>query len=704
MNHQIFSNLQNLPDVGEKLAQFLSKLVGGKRIIDLLYHQPSHTLQKHFLPPLYQVKSKEIIIAKVKVESHIKPTKSSQPFRVLCFAPSGYLTLIFFKTFPNYIEKNFAIGAEIAVSGVVEKFNDGLQISHPDYVVPATMVDKIPKTEVVYPLIANFSQKFVRWKIAAALEKVDDLPEWINAEFLKQQNWPSWKQAILTLHNPTDEATNNKARKRLAFDELFASQIANLIAKKHLKNKSGTALIASNTLKTKLIDALPFKLTAGQKKVLGEIEQDLTENKKMLRLLQGDVGSGKTIVAFLAMLSAVENKKQAVIICPITLLALQHHKNFQQFAKILDIKIAILTSKTTKKNKQKILENLKNGEIDIIIGTHALLEPDIIFKDLAMIVIDEQHRFGVEQRMRLVDKGKNSNSSWANVLLMSATPIPRSLMMTFYGDMDISILNEKPKNRTHIDTRVISVDKEQEILQAIVRGMQNGEKIYWVCPLIDEPEESSDALAVKENTKENDLNNVTARFLEFRNKFGEARVGLIHGRMKEKEKDAVMEKFVGGELQMLVATTVIEVGIDVSDATIIVIENCENFGLSQLHQLRGRVGRGSKQSYCLLLYGKKLSHNGKRRLEVMKNSNDGFLIAEEDLKLRGSGELVGTRQSGLPEYKIANLDFDLDLLTTANRHAQFVLENQSDVIDKNALRILLRIFNYDECLKMVFGG
>jgi ATP-dependent DNA helicase RecG len=738
VNQQIFSSLQNLDGIGDKLVGFLSGLIGGNRIVDLLYHQPSHILPKKFLPPLYEISGKELIITKVKVEAHIKPAKSSQPFRVRCFAPSGYLTLIFFKTFPNYIERNFPIGAEIVVSGMAERFNDELQIAHPDYVFPASQIDRIPKDEIVYPAIGAFSQKFLRSKIALALEKTTDLPEWINGDLLKEQGWKSWRESMFELHYSSFSSSSQRklgsreagigrdpsfrwddgllrdddrrddismARKRLAFDELLASQLANLIAKKYLKTTNGQALTAKNILRQKLLEALPFKLTSGQQKVLSEIDSDLTSTKKMLRLLQGDVGSGKTIVAFLAMLLAVENKKQAAIICPITLLAFQHHKNFAELAEKIGVKIAILTSKTTKKNKQKILHDLKNGEIDILIGTHALLEPDIIFKDLSLVVIDEQHRFGVVQRMKLVEKG-----SKVDVLLMSATPIPRSLMMTFYGDMDISILSEKPKNRLAIDTRVISQNKELEIIEAFSRAIKNGEKIYWVCPLIEESM-SDENLPISslqggnaEDFKTDDLSNVTARFNQFKKLFGEEKVGIIHGKMKEKEKDQIMNDFISGNTQILVATTVIEVGIDVRDATIIVIENCEQFGLSQLHQLRGRVGRGEKPSFCILLYGKKLSTNGKQRLSIMKNSNDGFFIAEEDLKLRGQGEMAGKRQSGLPEYKIANLNFDLDLLQIANRHAQLLLENKGKKIDKETLKILLKIFNYDECFKLVFGG
>lgn len=680
MTYQIFSNLTNLPGIGSKLSLLLEKLIDGNRIVDLLYHKPSYVVEKKFLPHLYDIKNKELIIAKVKVEAHLKPFNSRQPFRVRCYAPSGYLTLVFFKVFPNYIEKNFPIGAEIVVSGAAERFNEGLQMAHPDYVFPVSALDKIPKNDVVYPAIANLSQKFIRAKIAEALKQTPDFPEWIDQNFLKKQNWKSWKCSMQELHSNIAES----ARKRLAFDELLSSQIANLIAKEQMQKQIGVKLISKNILRQKLLAILPFQLTAGQKKVLDEIDNDLSSENKMLRLLQGDVGSGKTIVAFLAMLTAIENKKQAAIIAPIALLALQHFKNLNYWAEKIGIKIAVLTSKTTKKNRDKILQDLKNGELDILIGTHALLEPDVIFKDLALIVIDEQHRFGVVQRLKLVEKSNN-----ANVLLMSATPIPRSLMMTLYGDMEISVLNEKPHNRVTIDTRVISQNKEEEILSAILRAIKNNEKIYWICPLIEESEEL-------------EFSNVNARFEQFQKIFGKEKVGLIHGKMKEKEKNQVMSEFADGALKILIATTVIEVGIDVKDATIMVIENCEQFGLSQLHQLRGRVGRDQKQSYCILLYGKKIGENGKKRLAIMKNSNDGFFIAEEDLKLRGSGQMLGTKQSGLPEYKIADLTLDLDLFTPAKHNAQLILNR--GINENAAAQNLLEIFKLDECLKLVFGG
>ncbi|MFT6077619.1 MAG: ATP-dependent DNA helicase RecG [Myxococcota bacterium] len=689
---KIFLPISSLAGVGEKLSGFLSRLVEGKRVLDLLYHFPTHSNLKKFLPSLHKVQNKDLIIAKVKVESHIKPINNRGPLKVRCYSSSGYLNLVFFKTFPNYIERNFPINAEIVVSGVVEKFGLELQMSHPDYVFPADKIDKIPKNEIIYPSIGAFSQKFLRGKISQALTCLKDFPdniEWIDQNLMKQENWQSWKESIFNLHN--SEHNLPQTRRRLAFDEILATQIASQIAKKYLKAKNGRALNVSENLREKLLSSLSFDLTCGQKEVLRQIDQDLTSNKKMLRLLQGDVGSGKTIVALLAMLLAVSNKKQAAIICPITLLAFQHYRSFEKITNEIGIKIALLTSKTTKKNKQKILDDLASGQIDILIGTHSLIEPDVVFKDLAIAVIDEQHRFGVVQRMKLSEKG-----SQVDVLLMSATPIPRSLMMTFYGDMDISSLSEKPKNRLSIDTRVISQNKEDQVLGAISRALKNGDKIYWICPLIEESEENPQP--------EGGLNNVTDRFTQFQKLFGKEKVDLIHGKMKEKEKDQIMNNFISGQTQVLVATTVIEVGIDVSDATVIVIENPENFGLSALHQLRGRVGRGEKQSFCILLYGKRLGENGKKRLSIMKNSNDGFFIAEEDLKLRGSGQMIGTKQSGLTTYKIANLDSDLDLIKIAHRQAQYLLEKDLSDSEKEKIKTLLKIFNYHECFKLLFGG
>jgi len=693
----LFLNLRFLAKVGPKIAKFLQNLTNGDQVLDLLYHFPSDVINKSYLPKLDEVLDKEMVIIKVKVDAIKLPSTSRNPIKIECSNSSGNLNLIFFKVFPGYVEKNFKIGSEIIISGKIEKFYYGLQIAHPEYVVASNLINQIPRSEVIYPLSAGINQKFLRGKIIEILDKIPNLPEWIDLNLLKKNNWESWKNSLIKIHNPknsSDFDPHNLARKRLAYDELLALSLANQISRKKINHEIGRKTIGDNSLQQKLIVALPFQLTTAQEKVLSEIYADMESEKKMLRLLQGDVGSGKTIVAFLAMIKAVEEKKQAAIIVPIALLAEQHFTNFSKLAENLKIKITILTSKTTKKKKAQIIESLQNGEIDIIIGTHALIYPEIIFKNLSLIVIDEQHRFGVLQRLELTKKGIKPD-----LLLMSATPIPRSLMMTLYGDMDISILDKKPTNRATIDTRVMPIIKIDEIYQGISRALNNGEKIYWICPLIEKSEVE---------IEDSDISNVTSRYQLFCQKFGKEKVALIHGQMKDAQKDKIMEQFsaINSTIQILVATTVIEVGIDVTDATIMIIENCEKFGLSQLHQLRGRVGRGDKKSYNILLYGKEISALGKARLAIMKESDDGFKIAEEDMKMRGTGQVLGTKQSGFPEYKIANLAFDYDLLAIANRQAQFMLNQDPELINNNGktAKILLELFNYHECIKLIHGG
>lgn len=694
----LFSNLRFLDKVGPKIGELLQNLTNSNQVFSLLYHFPSAVINKSYLPKLYEVLDKEVVIIKVKIDVINQPKISKHPIKIGCSNTTGNLNLIFFKVFPGYVEKNFKVNSEIAISGKIEKFNHGLQIVHPEYVVASNLIDQIPKSEVIYPLSAGINQKFLRNKINEVLDKISDLPEWIDQNLLKKNNWSSWKNSLIKIHHPKnseDFLPDNLARKRLAYDELLALSLANQISRKRINHEIGRKIIGDNSLRKRLITNLPFKLTSAQEKVLTEIYADMESEKKMLRLLQGDVGSGKTIIAFLAMLKAVEEKKQAAIIVPIALLAEQHFANLSKLVKNFPLKIEILTSKATKKKKAKIIEDLKKGEIDIIIGTHALIYPEIIFKDLSLIIIDEQHRFGVLQRLKLSKKGIAPD-----LLLMSATPIPRSLMMTLYGDMDISILDKKPTNRIEIDTRVMPITKIDEIYQGIDRAIKNNEKIYWICPLIDESE-----IITKE---EADISNVTARYLLFCQKFGKEKVALIHGQMKSSEKDKIMEQFAAknSTFQILVATTVIEVGIDVPDATIMIIENCEKFGLSQLHQLRGRVGRSDKKSYNILLYGKEISALGKTRLGIMKENNDGFKIAEEDMKMRGTGQVLGTKQSGFPEYKIANLAFDYELLSIANRQAQFMLNKDPELIssDSKAARILLELFNYNECIKLIHSG
>lgn len=693
-----FSNKQNLSEfflplsalhrAGPFISKALTKLVGGDRIFDLLLHKPMRAENISICPRLFEVQNDELVIVKGKVESHVKPAKKSQPYKVICYSPTGFISLIFFRIFPSQIAK-MVVGSEIAILGNLTRLAGENKIVHPHEVLPVSEIEKLPKINVVYPLCAGITQKFLNQKIRQILAKDINCEEWLNEELLKKQGWMGFVEALRFLHfyNNSASEKNILARQRLAYDELLAWQIATLIAKENTKKNKNFALPAKD-FSEDFLRELPFEPTNSQAQAINEIRGEIFSAKKMLRILQGDVGSGKTIVAIAACLQAISKNKQACIIAPTTVLAKQHLSYFRKFLEKFGLQIELLTSANTKKQKEKILQNLLDGKIDILISTHAVLEDDVVFKDLGLAVIDEQHRFGVMQRLKLYNKGSD-----VDVLLMSATPIPRSLMMALYGDMDISILSEKPKNRQEISTLIMSQEKIADNYEALRRAISKGEKVYWICPAIEEENEV-------------ELASVNKRFSELLKIFGAENLVLLHGKMSEKEKESAMQEFAFGSKKIMVATTVIEVGIDVSDATIILIEDAQNFGLAQLHQLRGRVGRGEKKSFCILLYGKKFGGNGRQRLEILKNSNDGFFIAEEDLKMRGSGDLVGTKQSGFPEFKIADLVFDSDLLKIANKNARVILHD--DVLltaEKNAkYQFLLRLFKYDDCLNIKNSG
>ncbi len=687
--------LSSLNRIGPALTKYLGRLLGGDKIIDLLLHSPLRSEPITICPRLFEMENNELVILRLRVEEHVKPENPRQPYKVICSAASGYVSLIFFKIFPSQIEK-MPLGNEIAVLGYLEKKFMGKKmeftIAHPQEILPISDIEKLPKINVIYPLAAGITQRFISQKINEVLRKIsEEKIEWIDNNLVEQQLWPSFFEALKGLHY-FNNISPQLSKKRLAYDELLAWQIAILLTKNDNEKKKNftkkTKNLAENFLQT-----LPFELTKSQLKSIAEIFAEINSDKKMLRLLQGDVGSGKTVVAIAACLEAISQNKQACVIVPITILAKQHFNYFKKLLENVGIDIEIITSATTKKQKAKILSDLKEGKIDILIGTHAILEDDVIFRNLGMAIIDEQHRFGVMQRLKLVEKGID-----VDVLLMSATPIPRSLMMGLYGNMDISILNEKPKNRQKIETLVMSDKKTDKVCESIKRAIAKGEKIYWICPAIEEIEESDD-LTLLQNKK---LTNVKEKFRELTQIFGDENVALIHGKMKEKEKEKAMIDFAKSG-KILVATTVIEVGIDISDATIIIIENAENFGLSQLHQLRGRVGRSDRKSFCILLYGERFGLNGQKRLNILKESDDGFFIAEEDLKMRGSGELLGTKQSGFPEFRIADLGFDADLLKIARKNAEVILLKDEKLEDFK-YQNLLKIFGYDDCLKMMDGG
>lgn len=690
--NQLLLPLSSLKRVGPTLVTFLTKLVGQNKVFDLLLHKPTRAERISILPRISETENGSLIIIKAKVESHIKPATNRQPYKVICYTTSGYITLVFFKIFPSQIAK-MPIGSEISILGTLQKTSVENQISHPQEILPANQIDLLPKINVIYPLSTAISQKFLTQKIHESLSKLDSKnEEWIDENLLKQKNWPEFSKALKNLHYFASNITKNTSevsRQRLAYDELLAWQFASLITKNQSARKKAF-VNSSKDLSANFISSLPFKLTNSQLSTIKEISSEISSTKKMLRLLQGDVGSGKTIVAILACLKTISQDKQTCLIVPTAVLAKQHLSYFKKLLKEKGINIEILIGSTTKKQKNKIIDDLYSGKIDILISTHAALEDNVKFKDLGLAIIDEQHRFGVIQRLKLVEKGAD-----VDVLLMSATPIPRSLMMGLYGDMDISILNEKPKNRQEIETLVMSAKKIGAIYEAIERTISRGEKIYWVCPAIDENEEIS-------------LVSAKQKFSELGKILGEENIALLHGKMKESEKEKIMNNFIAADsdVKLLVATTVIEVGIDVPDATVMVIENSEHFGLSQLHQLRGRVGRSDKKSYCILLYGEKYGLNGQKRLNILRQSNDGFFIAEEDLKMRGSGELLGTKQSGFPEFRIADLSIDSDLLKTTHKQAKLILNEdlKLEKVQNLKYKNLLLLFGYDEYLRNVNSG
>lgn len=688
----LFSSLINLKGVGEKTLKDYKKLLFSEknlqeneqlRIADLLFHLPEKILERKRIANIDDSYLGNYVIAEIKVINHINPANRKLPYQINCFLGNRIFSLTYYNYYETYLKNKFKENAELAISGKLEKFIDIYQIVHPDYIFPKNKIDLIPEFEPIYPLTYNVYNKDITTKISEIINNLKELPEWLDQNLLKKNDWLSWKESLINLHKPKNnfDLKNNKFIERLAFDELLAEQLTlNII--KNYKLTSGNKKVLENKnkkLQEYFINSkLPFSLTNDQKKSLIEIENDTFSSKCMSRLLQGDVGSGKTITAFLAMLNYIENRKQCVLMVPTSILATQHYEYLSKLCENENINIALLTGKIKGKTREKILDDLKDGNIDILIGTHALIEENVIFKDLAFVIIDEQHRFGVEQRLKLISKSKD-----VDILSMTATPIPRTLALTIFSDMEISAIREKPKNRKEIITTVLSTDKYDELIEKIkekiINNNTNKEKIFWICPLVEESENFN-------------LSNVEQRYEEFCKIFGEDKIAFIHGKLKESEKDKIMEDFANAESekQILIATTVIEVGIDVKDATVIIIEHSERFGLSQLHQLRGRVGRGEKQSYCMLLYGKEnVGKNTFRRLSIMKNTNNGFIIAEEDLKIRGIGDMIGSKQSGIKEYLVADLDRDFQLLQLASVISEKIIKENKIANYK----LLLYLFN-----------
>ena len=685
----LFSNVILIKGIGEKTIKLLQKLIFSKkdllegeknvRMVDLLYHLPEKILKRKFIKNFLEIEAGGENILKLTVIEHKAPQlHTKRPFVVVGELENGSeIDIVFYKVFENYINSRFKLNSKIIVSGKIESYNNRYQLVHPDFAVPENQENLIPLFEAIYPLTAGlFNKELVRY-LDEILSKVNDLGEWLSDDILKIKQWDSWKVSLVNLHKPKEffDVKNNSFIYRLAFDELLAEQLAlNIVKSRNTKEKIDKNLIKGTLQEYFIKEKIAFELTEDQQKVLAEITEDTFSDKKMMRLLQGDVGSGKTIVAFLSALHYIENRKQVSIMVPTSILASQHFENIKLLCEKDNLKVELLTGKIKGKKREKILEDLKNGAIDILIGTHALIEDNVEFKELAFVVIDEQHRFGVEQRLKLIKKNKN-----IDILSMTATPIPRTLSLTIYNDMDLSVIKTKPKNRKEIITSSLSIDKYELLLQRVKEKIKFDEKIYWICPLIEESEKI-------------DLSNVEDKYKELSVIFGAEKISCIHGRMKQKEKDDIMEDFSNNnEKKILIATTVVEVGVDIKNATIIIVEHPERFGLSQLHQLRGRVGRGDRQSYCIFLYNyDNITKNSIKRMDIMKNTNDGFLIAEEDLKIRGIGEVLGLKQSGEMDYKIADLNRDFYLLQEASVLARKIVaeKNIKQYID------LLFLFNY----------
>ncbi|MCQ2965226.1 MAG: ATP-dependent DNA helicase RecG [Alphaproteobacteria bacterium] len=681
-----FMDINTLKGIGTKTALLCEKLCGTK-IIDLLFHIPSHYIDRSIKTTITEAPNNEIVTLKVETVQHILPSSKKSPYRVICKDETGIISVIFFHAYGNYPEKQLPIGQKRFICGKFERNKSSFcQMIQPDYIVTETNLNQIPIIDPIYPLTASLSCKVLSKSIKLACEKIPDLPEW---QILNQTNNITFKQALKLIHNPIDKKnfeSINSCIERLAYDELLANQLALAIIRNKIKLSNGLKIKSNKKYFKQVLNSLPFSLTAAQNKVLHEIIEDLQSSKKMTRIVQGDVGSGKTIIALLSMLFVLDAGFQSALMAPTDILANQHYEKFKKYIGD-DIPIALITGKIKGKTRKDILEKISNGEIKLVIGTHSIFSEDVTFKNLALAITDEQHKFGVNQRLLLSKKGEH-----VDVLAMTATPIPRTLALTAYGDMDISKIDMLPPERKEIQTSVMSIEKISQLCQSLTKIINAKNKIYWVCPLVED-NESLDFAAAKK------------RFEEL-SKFFPNRVGLLYGKMTVEEKKQVMDDFISDKLDILVSTTVIEVGVDVPSATVIVIENAQRFGLAQLHQLRGRVGRNSTQSYCILLYSTPLTDIAKQRLNIMKNSQDGFYIAEQDLKLRGCGEILGTKQSGLPEFKIADLEKHIHLLNKATTDAANIIKNDPHLISSRgkALRLLLYLFQKENAIQLLSAG
>ena len=679
--YKLFSNLETIKGIGPKNAKLIERLCG-KYLLDLILHRPIAYIDRRNSPKIKDLSNNSIVTLILKVDGHTPSFNKRMPYKITCSDDTGQLNIVYFNLRGPYLKKMFPIGSKKVVSGKVEEFNGIFQMTHPQHIADESNLDSVKKIECVYPLTAGISSKIIQKSINSSLAIIDDLPEWIPNDYLQKNNWTSWKKSIYEMHNPNElkEDKEDIYLNRLVFDELLSQQLTVRLIKNKISKLKGNTIKPNGSLLEQLKSHLSFELTDDQNQAIKEISKDQSSPNKMLRLIQGDVGSGKTIVALHSMIQCAENSKKSILMAPTEILAEQHYNTIKLFAEKLKLSCTLITA-SNKKNH--------NYESDILIGTHALFQDKVSIDNIGLIVIDEQHRFGVHQRILLNEKAGNE----CDILLMTATPIPRTLELASYGDMDITKIVQKPKNRKPIITKSINLNKIESLKEALTKKLKQQEKIYWVCPLVDE----SDKM---------DLQSVNQRVLDIQKYYKDFNVEMVHGQMKQEEKNKIMDNFKSFKTQILVATSVIEVGIDDPDATVIIIENSERFGLSQLHQLRGRVGRGTKQSTCILLFDGPLTENAKKRINVMKETNDGFKIAEEDLSIRGAGEILGTRQSGLPNFRLTDLNVHKSLMAQAREMAIKIVDKDPELSSDQgkSLRLLLHLFNNQVAIDYLKSG
>jgi ATP-dependent DNA helicase RecG len=676
----LFAPLTSLRGIGPALAGLLAKATGGERVIDLLFHLPDSYIDRRTRPTIAAARPGQTVTLEVEVVRHEPPARARQPWRVIVRDATGFAELVFFS--PSRVAR-MQVGARLLVSGKLDRFADRLTMPHPEHIVPAGQAERLPPIEPVWPLTAGLWPRQVAGAMAQALERVTELPEWHDPALMRREGWPGFAAALHAVQAP-QAPPEPGARARLAYDELLAGQVALQVVRGRVRARPGRALTGDDSLRARALDRFGHPPTLAQAAALVEIDADLAAPRRMLRLLQGDVGSGKTLVALLAMLRAVEAGAQAALMAPTEVLARQHHRTL---SRLCPLPVALLTGSVKGAERARILRGLADGDLKLVVGTHALFQEQVAYRDLALAVIDEQHRFGVTQRLMLGEKGERTD-----LLVMTATPIPRTLLLTQWGEMDVSRLTGKPAGRQPIRTTLHSLATMPDVLDALARKLAEGAQVYWVCPLVAESEQS-------------DLAAAEARFALLRERFGDV-VGLAHGQLDPDRRDAALAGFAAGRVRLLVATTVIEVGVDVPAASIMVVEHAERFGLAQLHQLRGRVGRGETASFCLLLHEDGLNELAKRRLLMLRDTEDGFVIADADFRLRGGGDVLGTRQAGLPGFRLADPIAHEGLLHMASRDAALLLQRDPSLSEPRgqAVRTLLRLFEQMEAMRTLLAG